>query len=75
MHGVPSAVEFEEANQGCWGSFREFVESWAEDCGLFHGWSEEAVRYFDWDAYERDCRYALTVVDAPDGGMYVFRDC
>lgn len=75
VNGVPSVVEFEEADQGCWGSFREFVQSWADDCGMFYGWPEEAVGYFDWDRYERDCRCDFTVVDAPDGGVHVFRDC
>lgn len=75
VDGVPSVVEFEEANQGHWDSFDEFVRSWADDCGMFHGWPEEAVTYFDWDAYERDQRHDFAVVDAPDGGVHVFRDC
>lgn len=41
------------------------MESWVEDCGLFHGWPKEAVTYFDRDAYECDCRYDFTVVNAP----------
>lgn len=75
VDGVPSAADFECAYQGNWDSFRQFVESWADDCGLFHGWPEEAVRYFDWDLYERDARHDFTVVDAPNGGVCVFRDC
>ena len=73
-HGVPSAREFEEADQGCWDSFREFVESWADDCGVFCQWSEEAVRYFDWDRYECGSRHDFTIVDASGGGVFVFRD-
>ena len=53
---MPSASEFEEADQGCWDLFREFVESWADDCGVFYQWPEDAIRHFDWDKYERDCR-------------------
>ncbi|MDO5084736.1 MAG: antirestriction protein ArdA [Arachnia propionica] len=75
VDGVPAAAEFDEANRGCWESFSEFVRSWADDCGMFHGWPEKAIIYFDWDAYERDCRYDYTVVSAPDGGVHVFRDC
>lgn len=40
VNGVPSASEF--------------VESWADDSGVFYQWPEDAVRYFDWDKYERD---------------------
>lgn len=71
---MPSASEFEEADQGCWDSFREFVESWADDCGVFYQWPEDAVRHFDWDKYERDCRHDFTVVDAPCGGVFVFHN-
>ena len=74
VNGVPSASEFVEPNQSCWDSFREFVESWADDCGVFYQWPEDAVRYFDWDKYERDCRHDFTVVDAPCGGVFVFHN-
>lgn len=72
---MPSAAEFDEANQGRWDSFDEFVRSWADDCGMFHGKPEEAITYFDWGKYERYQRHDFAVVDAPDGGVYVFRDC
>lgn len=39
------------------------------------GWSEEAIRCFDDDAYERDVRYDYAVLDAPDGGVFMFRNC
>lgn len=74
VNGVPSASEFEEADQGCWDSFREFVESWVDDCGVFYQWPEDAIRHFDWDKYERDCRHDFTVVDAPCGGVFVFHN-
>lgn len=59
VDGVPSVVEFDERALGCWGSFGEFVEVEVDDSGLFHGWPEEAVRYFDWEKWERDCRHGL----------------
>lgn len=74
-HDVPTAEEFNDAALGCWDSFREFIESWADDCGMFHQWPEDAVTYFDWDKYERDCRYDFTVVDSPNTGVFVFQGC
>lgn len=35
------------------------------------GW---ITRYFDYEAHARDMRHGFTVVDAPDGGVYVFLD-
>lgn len=75
VNGVPSTEDFNECAQGCWDSFREFIGSWADDCGMFYGWPEEAVTYFDWDKYERDARYDFTVVDSPNAGVFIFRNC
>ncbi|WP_455151437.1 hypothetical protein [Schaalia odontolytica] len=49
VHGVPSAEQFNACALGCWGSFREFVEAEVDHSGMFYGWPEEAVTYFDWD--------------------------
>ena len=38
------------------------------------GWPENAIRYFDAEAYERDARFDYTVLDADDGDVYVFAD-
>ncbi|MBM6978775.1 MAG: antirestriction protein ArdA [Actinomyces succiniciruminis] len=59
----------------CWESFREFVEAETDDCGMFIQWPEEAGTYFDWEKYERDCRYDYTVANAPNTGVFVFRSC
>lgn len=72
---IPSLPDFEETYQGLWGSFREYAEQLADDIGLTDGWPEEAQRYFDWDAWTRDLAFDYTVMDAPDGGVFVFRNC
>ena len=73
VHGVPSAEQFNAGALGCCGSFREFVEAEVDHSGMFYGWPEEAVTYFDWDNYERDYRHDYTVVDAPNSCVLVFR--
>lgn len=71
---TPSVPDFEEACQGQWDSFREYAEQLTENIRLTDGWPEEARRYFDWDAWTRDLRHDYTVADAPDGGVFVFRN-
>ena len=71
---IPSLSDFEESYQGRWDSFREYAQQLADDIGLTDGWPDEAQRYFDWDAWTRDLAFDYTVADAPDGGIYVFRN-
>ena len=70
---LPSLSDFEDAYQGHWDSFREYVEQIAEDVGMMQDWPEEAIRYFDWAGWTRDLAYDHVVYDAPGGGLYVFR--
>lgn len=71
---IPSLPDFEDAYQGQWDSFREYAEQLADDIGLTNDWPEEAQRYFDWDAWTRDLAFDYTVMDAPDGGVFIFRN-
>ena len=71
--GLPDHSSFEDRYLGCWPSFSEYLAEEIE--AMQEGWPEEAVRYFDEDAYERDARFDYTLLDAPDGCVYVFRDC
>lgn len=70
--GLPDFSSFEDRYRGCWPSFSEFLTEEVEL--LQEAWPDEAVRYFDWDAYERDARFDFTVLDAPHGEVYVFVD-
>lgn len=70
---IPSLPDFQEAYQGLWDSFREHAENLADDIGLTNDWSEEAQRYFDWDAWTRDLAFDYTVMEAPARGVFVFR--
>lgn len=72
--GLPSAGAFDERYAGCWESFEDFAAQVVEDTGLTSGWPETAVRYFDQARWARDLRRGFTVVDAPGGGVHVFRD-
>ena len=71
-NGLPDYPSFADRYRGCWPSFRDFL---SEEVELMQeGWSDEAVRHFDWDSYERDARFDFTVLDAPHGEVYVFAD-
>lgn len=72
---LPSISDFEDAYQGHWDSFREYVEQLADDTGMMQGWPEEAQRYFSWDSWTADVKFDHVVCDAPapDYGVYVFR--
>lgn len=72
--GLPDPAAFQERYCGAWDSFEEYAQELAEETGLMEGWSEAARSYFDWSRWARDLRYDYTVVDAPAGGVYVFRD-
>lgn len=70
--GLPDSSSFEDRYQGCWPSFSEYLAEEIE--AMQEGWPEDAIRYFDEDAYERDARFDYTVLDADDGNVYVFLD-
>ena len=68
---IPSSIE--DSYLGQWDSFGDYL---SEEIELMQDrWPEEAIRYFDNDAYERDARYDYAVLDALAGGVFVFRSC
>lgn len=71
---LPSTSDFEERYCGQWERFDDFAAQLAEDTGLMDGWPEEAQRYFNWESWTRDLLFDHTVIPAPDGGVFVFRD-
>lgn len=70
---LTSVSDFEDAYQGEWDSFDDYATQLAEDVGLTDDWPEEAQRYFDWNAWTRDLGFDYTVIDAPGGGVFIFR--
>lgn len=70
--GLPSLPDFEERYRGCWPSFSEFLAE--EVDAMQRDWPEDAIRFFDADAYERDARPYYAVLDAAGGGVYVFAE-
>lgn len=71
--GIPDPTAFEDRYRGCWPSFAEYLADEIEE--LQRTWPEDAVRYFDEAAYERDARFDYDVLDAPDGGVFIFFSC
>lgn len=70
----PVIGDFEERYAGEWDSFDEYARDLAESTDMLKGVPNEIQQYFDWEAWSRDLAYDYSVEDAPDGGVYVFRD-
>lgn len=62
---------FEDRYRDCWPSRSDYL---VEEIELIQeGWPEEAICYFDEDAYEY-ARLDYTVLDTPKGEVYMFKD-
>lgn len=73
-HGEEPDVErFREVYRGCWPTFRDYAENFADDIGLLEGAPEMLERYFDWESWARDLRHDFTTRDG-DHGVHVFDD-
>lgn len=70
----PVISDFEEAYAGEWSSFQEYAEGLAEDIGLLTDVPEDLQMYFSLERWSSDLAYDYTTVDAPTGGVYVFRN-
>ena len=69
--GLSDFSSFEDRYRDCWPSFSDYL---VEEIELLQeGWPEEAICYFDEDTYEY-ARLDYTVLDAPQGEVYVFKD-
>lgn len=70
----PVLSDFEEIYCGEWDSFQSYADELAEDCGLLRDIPEDLVAYVDLTRWARDIEADYTVTDAPNGGVYVFRN-
>lgn len=66
-------ADFEERYCGEWTTFREYADHLVDETNVLDGASEDAIRYFNYDAYARDLAHAYTTATCDDGGIYVFR--
>lgn len=71
--GLPDLTSFEDRYRGCWPSFAEYLAEEIDE--IQRTWPDEAVRYFDEAAYERDARFDHEVLDAPEGEVFIFVSC
>lgn len=61
-------ADFPDRYMGQAESETDYVAEFLDDCGMFRDWPEDAVRYFNLDAYTRDLFTELSLVDG-----YVFQ--
>lgn len=69
-----SMVEaFRDAYQGTFSTLEDWASDYVEQTGMLEGVSETIARYFDFEAYARDCRLGgdIWTADVP-GGVAVF---
>ncbi|MDK8657711.1 antirestriction protein ArdA [Actinotignum sanguinis] len=67
--GLPDYPSFQDCYCGQWPSFGDYLEEEISD--MLCEWPENAVRYFDYRQYERDAAFDYTLLDAPNGEVWV----
>lgn len=70
----PDIQHFQDAYVGHWDSFAQYAHNLADDIGLLADAPEALARYFNWSSWTADLAHDYTVLDASEGGVYIFRD-
>lgn len=61
-----------DAYYGEWDSLEAWADDFLTETGTLNAIPEELRMYFDVAAWARDAAYDMHVLDAPDGGKYIF---
>ena len=56
-------------------SFRDFSDDFVDSCLLIDDPASTVARYFDYESFARDLQHDYTVLDDPDGGVFVLSNC
>ena len=73
-YSVEDLDSFSDMFVGEYSSFSEYAEQMAEDTILID--CPEHIRsYFDYEKFERDLSFDDTEIDAPNGNVFIFRNC
>lgn len=64
---------FEDAFNGEWDSEQDFAENFAEDIGAIPTDAQWPCTCIDWEHATRELMYDYSSIDAPGGGVYIFR--
>lgn len=57
---------------GQWDSVEDYAEEYVESCGLLDSMPENLRRYFDMEAFARDLKYDLRVVNGANCTVHIF---
>lgn len=68
---LPDVSDFEEAYEGEFSEFSDYIYELEQGTGLTDGWPEIVQRHFDWDGYAEECQQDYLLADAP-GGVFIF---
>ena len=71
---LPDHGEFTDRYAGHWDSFEQYAHNLADETGMLADAPEEIARYFNWQSWTDDLAHDYTVIDASEGGVYIFRD-
>lgn len=69
--GEITGRDFEDAYNGCWDSFQEYVENYVDDCMEV---PDSMKSYFDYEKFANDLQDDFNVYDGADG-VHIFQDC
>jgi len=73
-YSVEDLDSFSDMFVGEYSSFSEYAEQIADDTILIDC-PEHIKSYFDYEKFERDLSYDDTEIDAPNGNVFIFRNC
>lgn len=71
---LPDHREFTDRYCGQWDSFEQYAQNLADETGMLRDVPEHIARYFNWSSWTADLAHDYTVLDASDGGIYIFND-
>lgn len=66
-----SVDTFTDRYRGEWGSFQDYAESFADDCGDFENVPEHVMRHFDWKSYAEELAQDFVTIDH-GGNVWVY---
>ena len=73
-YSVEDLDSFSNMFVGEYSSFSEYAEQIADDTILIDC-PEHIKSYFDYEKFERDLSFDDTEIDAPNGNVFIFRNC
>lgn len=72
--GCLNASHFNDSYCGSWQEFGIYATNHAADIGLLDDIPDEIAMYFNWSVWISDLQHIYTVLENPQGEVWIFRD-